>query len=124
MDKVKIVDNVANVAKFGTSLFGGACAGFVVDKVLEELIPKQTKLPMKLATIVGSGMLSSALANVSVSSVVESIDAIADSMKVLFAIEEAVECFDGEWEDEDAGSVRPDDVVGGDQDQEGGPCTD
>lgn len=76
MDICKIVKPVGAVAKFGTSVVGGAAAGFVVDGMVKALLPAPAKPVGKILTIVGTSMLSGALADVAVDKWCDSIDAV------------------------------------------------
>lgn len=76
MDICKIVKPVGAVAKFGTSVVGGAAAGFVVDGMVKALLPAPVKPVGKILTIVGTSMLSGALADVAVDKWCDSIDAV------------------------------------------------
>lgn len=121
MDKVKIIKGVANATKFGISMGGGVCASHVVTEIVKNLMPPQAKLPLKIATVVGTGMLGAALADVAAEKACDNVDAVTDyiigmmvSEDDIFAAttdtdaekyEELINAMFGEVHD--AGSVQP-----------------
>ena len=76
--KVKIVNGVREGSKLATSVVGGACCGHVVSEIVNNLMPPQAKMPMKIATIVGTSLISSAIADIASEKTCDSIDAVAD----------------------------------------------
>lgn len=78
--KVKIVKGASNAIKFGVSMGGGMCASHVVTEIVKNLMPMppQAKLPFKVATMIGTSMLSAALADVAAEKACDNIDAVAD----------------------------------------------
>lgn len=134
MDISKFVKPAGEAAKVFTSVLGGVSAAYLIDDIVKTALPAPAKPVYKVLTLVGTSMLSGALADIAVDRWCDDIDYVVgaickdkpialDTAKLQTELESVIakhvpEAFDVEFavkkkEEENAGNLRPEDVEGG-----------